>query len=136
MDGSLEALQALSESVPTVIFSQAAQAQYQMGRIKGAGVTRIIPVERIWIVERKTPETFQAAVNHFGVGEPSRATMIGNSLRSDINPALTVGAGAILVEPYEMWHYDNVPPLNENFLRFPTFSKAVNYLLGGGELPH
>ena len=54
--------------------------------------------------------------------------MIGNSLRSDINPALTVGSQAILVEPYEMWHYDNVPPVSDDFLRFPTFPEAVAFI--------
>jgi hypothetical protein len=58
--------------------------------------------------------------------------MIGNSLRSDINPALIAGARAILVEPYEMWHYDNVPPVSQDFLRFPTFPDAVAHLLANG----
>ncbi len=128
MDGSLESLLALSEKIPTAIFSQAAQTQYQLERIREAGVTEIIPLDRVRIVERKTPVTFQEVVHSFGIHEPSHATMIGNSLRSDINPALAVGARAILVEPYEMWHYDNVPPIHEDFLRFPTFSEAVSYL--------
>jgi hypothetical protein len=55
--------------------------------------------------------------------------MIGNSLRSDINPALEAGAQAILVEPYEMWEYDWATPFSDDFLRFTTFSEAVAYLL-------
>ena len=118
MDGSLGSLLALSKKVPTVVFSQAAQIRYQMGRIRDAGVTEIIPEDRIRIVERKTAESFREVIHDYGVREPSRATMIGNSLRSDINPALTVGARAILVEP----------PVHEDFLRFDTFSEAVSYL--------
>ena len=58
--------------------------------------------------------------------------MIGNSLRSDINPALEAGAAAFLVEPYEMWHYDNVPPVSMDFLRFQSFPDAVAHLLQNG----
>jgi len=129
MEGSLEALEALTCVVPTVIFSQSAQVEYQMDRVRDAGVTHILQEDRIRITGRKTSETFQEALEHFGIRDPSGATMIGNSLRSDINPALSVGAGAILVEPYEMWHYDNVPPLSPDFLRFSTFAQAVDHIL-------
>lgn len=129
MDGSLEALRALTEAFPTAVFSQAAQADYQMGRVTDAGVTDIVGADRVLITERKTPGSFQDALRHFGIREPGLATMVGNSLRSDINPALTVGAEAVLVEPYEMWEYDNVPPVSEDFVRFTTFPEAVDFLL-------
>lgn len=129
MDGSLEALETLAARVPTVIYSQAAQREYQLGRIRDSGVTRFLREERIRIAERKNPETFLDTLRHFGIENPAHATMVGNSLRSDINPALTVGSRAILVEPYEMWHYDNVPPVSEDYLRFPTFSEAVGHLV-------
>ena len=32
-----------------------------------------------------------------------------------------------------MWHYDNVPPVSDDFLRFPTFPEAVEFLLGQPE---
>jgi putative hydrolase of the HAD superfamily len=128
MDGSLEALEALAQTIPTAIFSQAAQIDYQMKRIRDAGVTRILGENRITIVELKTPESFGETLQHYGIGDPARATMVGNSLRSDINPALTAGSAAILVEPYEMWQYDNVPPVSNGFLRFPTFPEAVEHL--------
>ncbi len=128
IEGSLEALERLAAQIPTVLFSQSAQVEYQMGRIRDAGVTRILDEGRIRITDRKTPETFQEALHHFGVLDSAQATMVGNSLRSDINPALTVGAGAILVEPYEMWHYDDVPPVSDDFLRFSTFPQAVDFI--------
>jgi hypothetical protein len=58
--------------------------------------------------------------------------MIGNSIRADINPALQAGAEALLVEPYEMWVFDRVPPIHDEFLRFPTFPEAVAHILGNG----
>ncbi len=128
MDGSLAALENLARHVPTALFSQSAQADYQLGRIRDAGVLEVLGENRILVTGRKTAESYRLALRHFGIEDPTQATMIGNSLRSDINPALTVGSEAILVEPYEMWEYDNVPPIHEGFLRFPSFVDAVRHL--------
>lgn len=132
MDGSLDALRALVDLLPTVLYSQAAQADYQMGRIRDAGVLDVVAEDRVRITPRKTTDAFRRALRHFGVEDPAGSAMVGNSLRSDINPALEAGASAILVEPYEMWHYDNVPPVSEDFLRFPSFPAAVEHLLTNG----
>ncbi|MGD2120169.1 MAG: HAD family hydrolase [Gemmatimonadota bacterium] len=130
MNGSLGALESLARRIPTAIFSQSAQEEYQVGRIRDSGALGILGEERVVVVERKSPESFRHALRQFGVQNPASATMIGNSIRSDINPALTVGAAAILVEPYEMWEYDNVPPIHNDFLRFPSFVSAVRHLVG------
>jgi len=133
MDGALEALDRLARSVPTAIFSQASHPAYQMNRIRDAGVLSILPETWVRITPRKSRESFLEACGHFGAEDPSRVLMIGNSVRSDINPALEAGARAILVEPYEMWHYDNVPPFSQDFLRAATFPDAVaRFLQNGG----
>jgi putative hydrolase of the HAD superfamily len=129
MDGALDALEALAKRLPTVIYSQASHPGYQMGRIRDAGVTRILPEDRIRITHRKTLVTFRETLTHFRIPDSHRAVMVGNSLRSDINPALEAGSEAILVEPYEMWHYDNVPPFSDQFSRFPSFAEAATHLL-------
>lgn len=132
MDGALEALKRLVRRVPTAIYSQASHPDYQLGRIREAGVLEILPEERVRITPRKTRESFLEASGHFGALDPSRVLMVGNSLRSDINPALEAGARAVLVEPYEMWHYDNVPPFSQDFLRVATFPDAVARFLENG----
>ncbi|MGW8268332.1 MAG: HAD family hydrolase, partial [Longimicrobiales bacterium] len=117
MGGALRALRALADRFPTVIYSQSSHPQFQLGRIRDAGVTSVIPEDRVRITHQKNTEIFLETLEHFLVREPRRAIMIGNSLRSDINPALEAGADAILVEPYEMWHYDRVPPFSSDFRR-------------------
>jgi putative hydrolase of the HAD superfamily len=131
LDGALEALDALSSSHPTAIYSQASHPEYQRGRIARSGVAEILSEDRIVITAHKTPESLQRTLVSFGVPHPSEALMIGNSLRSDVNPALLLGVRAVLVEPYEMWYYDRVPPISDEFLRFTTFPEAVEYLLAG-----
>jgi len=130
MPGALEALERLIQNLPTILYSQASHSDYQLQRIRDAGVSQVLGEDRIIITHHKTPEAFLDALSRFEIDEPSEATMIGNSFRSDINPALLVGAGAILVEPYEMWFYDNVPPASADFLRFKNFPDAVQFLLG------
>lgn len=103
-----------------------------MRRIRDAGVTAVLPEDRILITHEKSVGTFLDALRHFQSSGAGKTIMIGNSLRSDVNPALEAGARAILVEPYEMWHYDNVPPFSEEFLRFGDFVEAVEHLLGNG----
>lgn len=132
MEGSLEALARLASRFPTVLYSQASQREYQLGRIRDAGVLDILPESRVRITPYKTLEAFQRVLGEFGVEDPAATVMIGNSVRSDINPALLAGAQAILVEPYDMWEYDRVPPVSPHFLRFPTFSAAVEHLLRDG----
>jgi hypothetical protein len=56
--------------------------------------------------------------------------MIGNSMRSDVNPALQAGANAILVEAAELWHYDMEEPHSESYLTAPSFVAAVDVLCG------
>jgi putative hydrolase of the HAD superfamily len=132
LEGALEALGALAAHLPTVIYSQASHPAYQVGRMREAGVTEVLPEEKIHITNRKTRAAYEEALAHFDAPDPSRTLMIGNSLRSDINPALEAGAQAILVEPYEMWEYDVVPPVSDDFLRFTTFPEAVEHLLRNG----
>lgn len=135
MEGSLEALARLACRFPTVLYSQASHREYQLGRIRDAGVLDILPESRVRITPHKTLEAFLGVLQEFGVGNPAAAVMIGNSVRSDINPALLAGAQALLVEPYEMWEYDRVPPVSPRFLRFPSFPAAVEYLLANGRAP-
>jgi FMN phosphatase YigB (HAD superfamily) len=129
MDGALAALERLASRLPTIVYSQASHVEYQLGRIRDAGVHGILADERIVIVDLKTAEAFRETLARFGIRDPAQAVMVGNSFRSDINPALVAGAGALLVEPYEMWHYDNVPPVSDAFVRFRTFPDAVEFLL-------
>jgi len=130
MDGSLLALDRLARALPTAVYSQASHRDYQMDRIRGAGVMEILSPDRVIVTPRKTRESFLDTLGEFGVEDPGATVMVGNSIRSDINPALSAGASAILVEPYEMWQYDNVAPVAEGFPRFQTFPAAVDFLLG------
>lgn len=62
--------------------------------------------EREFIVARKGAEALASALADMAVA-PADATVIGNSPRSDINPALAVGARAIWIPDHNPWAADH-----------------------------
>ena len=129
ISGALAAFARLATSLPTVLYTQAGDAEYQLRCIEECGVLTVLPRERVCICESKTVEQFRRTLEDFEIGEPNRVWMIGNSMRSDINPALEVGANAILVEVADPWEFDLVDPVSDAFHRVTTFGEAVDMLL-------
>ncbi|HSJ25669.1 MAG TPA: HAD family hydrolase [Longimicrobiales bacterium] len=128
-DGALDALRRLSESHPTVVYTQSGDLEYQLSCVRGAGIIDIVTEHRVRITDRKDTGMFRQTLDYYGVRQPDAAWMIGNSLRSDINPALEAGANAILVETEDPWEYDLVEPVATTFRRVRTFPDAVALLL-------
>ncbi len=135
LDGALDALAELASALPTVLYTQSGDPEYQLGCVREAGVQEILGAERIHVSPRKTAEAFRAVLEHYGVADPGLAWMVGNSLRSDINPALTAGANAILVDVPEPWEFDVVEPVSPDFVRVASFPDAVRFLLGKAGRP-
>lgn len=128
-EGALDALRRLSSHLPTVVYTQSGDMQYQLECVRGAGIIDIVREDRVRVCDRKDAEMFLQTLSSYGVDDPARAWMVGNSMRSDINPALEAGANAILVETSDPWEYDLVDPYSEHFHRVPTFPHAVDLLL-------
>lgn len=128
-EGALDALRRLSEQLPVVVYTQSGDLQYQLECVRGAGIIDIVAEDRVRVCSRKDAEMFLETLRTYGVRDPSRAWMVGNSIRSDINPALEAGANAILVETPDPWEYDIVDPHSDVFHRVPSFPHAVDLLL-------
>jgi putative hydrolase of the HAD superfamily len=129
LDGALDALARLASFLPTVLYTQAGDAEYQLRCIEECGVLAVIPRDRIRITERKTAEQLRSTLAGLEISDPRTVWMIGNSMRSDINPALEIGANAILVDVADPWEFDLVEPVSNGFQRAPTFAEAVTLLL-------
>ena len=79
----------------------------------------------IEIVSNKNPETYKRIFDRHGDG-PGRAVMVGNSLKSDIVPAIAAGCWGIFI-PHELtWVLENVEP--------PTHHPRFKQLNGFNEL--
>jgi len=128
-EGALAALQRLVAHHPTVIYTQSGDLEYQLSCVRGAGIVDIVNEDRVHVLPHKTADAFTATIRNYGIVDPATAWMIGNSMRSDVNPALEAGANAILIETEDPWEYDMVDPHSDSFHRAPTFAHAVDLLL-------
>jgi putative hydrolase of the HAD superfamily len=61
---------------------------------------------RTAIVKEKDPDSYRMLVRESGLA-PDRAWMIGNSPRSDINPALEIGLGAVYIPHARTWSLEH-----------------------------
>ena len=129
LDGALDALAELASRLPTALYTQSGDPEYQLQCVREAGVSEILGAERVRVCERKTADTFREALDHFRIADPALAWMVGNSMRSDVNPALTAGAHAILVDTPESWEFDVVEPVSPDFVHVRSFPDAVRFLL-------
>jgi putative hydrolase of the HAD superfamily len=129
-NGALAALERLASALPTVLYTQSGDRSYQLGCVTACGLLDVIPVERVIVCDRKTTDQFRLTIEQLGVTDPATAWMIGNSMRSDINPALEAGANAILVEAEDPWEFDMVEPVSDGYHRVGSFPEAVDFLLG------
>lgn len=65
------------------------------------------------VVSEKDAPTYAAILKRHGIG-PGHFMMVGNSLKSDIQPVLDIGGRAVHV-PYELqWAHDHVEGLNRD----------------------
>ena len=131
IEGAMAALRRLAAALPTVVYTQSGDEAYQLGCLREAGALAAVGEARVRVVPLKTADALRATLADFDVPDPARACMIGNSIRSDINPALEIGARAILVEVDEPWQHDVVEPLRDGFHRVRRFSDAVGLILTG-----
>ncbi|QUH21891.1 HAD family hydrolase [Alkaliphilus sp. B6464] len=82
----------------------------QSYKIYKNGLYNIINQKNIIVTPHKTNDVYQRLFGKYGF---NNCVMIGNSIRSDINPALEVGMYAIHIPCETVWSYDEVE-LNEN----------------------
>jgi len=78
----------------------------QQDKIERSGLGPYL--EAIHIVPEKGPQVLHELIARYGL-DPRRTWMVGNSPRSDVNPALAAGIGAIHI-PYAMpWLFEEIP---------------------------
>ncbi|NDV94322.1 HAD family hydrolase [Dysgonomonas sp. 521] len=85
--------------------------------------------DHVEIMADKTEKEYQKLISSLNV-LPENVLMAGNSLKSDIYPALAVGMYVAYVPYHTMWKHEladeNVK--NERFFKVETFSQLVNLL--------
>lgn len=101
--GVEETLQALKPHHALILFTKGDEEEQQV-KINRSPLARYF--EFHIITDDKTVETYREIVDGLGL-DASTTWMIGNSMRSDILPAMEAGINAIYVPNPHTWHMEN-----------------------------
>jgi putative hydrolase of the HAD superfamily len=99
--GARSVLTAVRRYYRTVLLTQG-EPEVQRQRITTSGLVDLF--DTVEIVDTKQPSVFAATLTAMAA-EPSASWMVGNSVRSDINPAVASGMNAIWVDAH-VWEHE------------------------------
>ena len=120
---TLERLQAWPYQL--VVFTKG-ELQDQENKLKRSGLARYF--SHVEITSDKTEVEFQQLCQHLDI-LPSQLLMVGNSLKSDIAPALTIGASAIHIPfhvPWQLEHFEDIE--HERLVKIAHFNEILHIL--------
>lgn len=113
----------LREHHRLILVTKGAAAE-QMGKVERSGIREYF--ESTEIVAEKNVDTYARIVEQFGLDQHS-TWMVGNSPKSDINPALAAGLHAVFIPHGDTWILEheelNPAPLNQNLLIMRSFAE-------------
>ena len=133
LPGVVETLKKLREyfsdgdTVRMVVFTKG-ELQDQENKLRRSGLLRYF--DDVEITSDKTQREFLALCEHQAI-HPSELLMVGNSLKSDIAPALAIGAWAVHIPFHITWqleHYDDID--HERLIKISHFSELLAILKG------
>ena len=83
--------------------------------------------DAIEILEKKSPGEYQQIIEHHAL-DVSSTWMIGNSPRSDIEPALAVGLGAVFIAHTDTWSHEAAPiKPHPRLIELALFSELLDH---------
>ena len=103
LDGVPETLAYLAERHRLILFTKGESAE-QAAKVERSGLQGFF--EAIEIVTEKDVHTYERLVNQHRIVK-SLGWMVGNSPRSDINPALQVGLNAVFIPHHATWELEH-----------------------------
>ena len=127
--GVADALERLEAMAPLVLITKG-DMFHQETKLAASGLGRFF--SGVEIVSEKTAETYRRAFARHGVA-PGEALMAGNSVRSDVLPALEAGCFAVLI-PYPLvWAHEAAlaPEDHPRYRRFDSITAMADWLTGG-----
>jgi len=102
------------------------ELQDQENKLKRSGLLQYF--DDVEITSDKGQKEFLALCEHQRI-HPSELLMIGNSLKSDIAPALAIGAWAIHIPFHVTWQLEHTEDFDhERLKKIEQFAELLNYL--------
>ena len=123
VEETLQRLQAYPYQL--VVFTKG-ELQDQENKLKRSGLAKYF--SHVEITSDKTEVEFQQLCEHLGI-IPEELLMVGNSLKSDIAPALNIGASAIHIPFHVTWqleHFDDIE--HQRLIKISHFNEIISVL--------
>jgi putative hydrolase of the HAD superfamily len=118
-------LQRTVDSYKLVVFTKG-ELQDQENKLKRSGLLKYF--DDVEITSDKSQAEFLALCEHQQI-HPSELLMVGNSLKSDIAPALAIGASAIYIPFHVTWQLEHVEDFDhEQMVKVEHFSEILDYV--------
>ena len=108
-----------------VVFTKG-ELQDQENKLQRSGLIKYF--SHVEITSNKTEVEFQQLCEHLGI-LPCELLMVGNSLKSDIAPALTIGASAIHIPFHVTWQLEHSEDIeHERLFKISHFNEILSIL--------
>lgn len=120
-------LSELQPNYPLMVITKG-DASEQVPKLQRSGLAGYF--RYVEVVGSKTEATYARILNQYGV-DPSRFLMIGNSLRSDILPVLTLGGVGVYVPSEILWSHeyvDNPPTHHPRYYELDRIADLPNLI--------
>jgi putative hydrolase of the HAD superfamily len=122
----LKATPQTSQSAFKIVCFTKGELQDQENKLKRSGLLQYF--DDVEITSDKTQREFLALCEHQQI-HPSQLLMIGNSLKSDVAPALAIGAWAIHIPFHVTWQLEHFEDFDhERMIKVEQFSDILKYI--------
>lgn len=123
LDGVAEGIDQLVEAGYRLVLVTKGDLHHQELKIAGSGLEE--KFERIDIVAEKDTLTYRKVIERMDV-QPTEFCMVGNSVRSDVLPVLSLGGRAVHIPYHLTWahehaEHDGTVPTLESFAELPAW---------------
>ena len=108
----------------TLILATMGDPKTQHYKIDHSGLKRYF--KAVHILSYKTPEEYQEILAEHNL-EKEKTWLVGNSIRSDLNPGLKLGLNCILI-PASTWKFEEEKPISDQYIQVDTLVEVLHYL--------
>jgi putative hydrolase of the HAD superfamily len=130
LEGVTETLARLSDRFRLLLLTKG-DREVQESKLVRSGLSHLF--DGVHIVSEKDADVIRGLVAKYGL-QPEQTWMVGNSPRSDINPALEAGIGAIYVPHPNTWHLEQEEIADpERVIILSRFRELSSLFAGTGE---
>jgi putative hydrolase of the HAD superfamily len=123
VDGVYQILDTLGKKY-FLILATLGDPQVQDKKVQLSGLKKYF--SEIYVLKHKNVEEYKNILKEHNLNKKD-TWIIGNSVRSDLNPGLKLGINCILI-PYLSWKFEEEEPLSENYLQLNSLEEVLNYL--------